>query len=121
MPEGIYSACDPKFLAIAPNSCFLPTLLATTMVHSSSLSGTANNHHGQENNQESSPNVPDWATVCQQLLYRALPCTSVQTQPEWVVKKSVAFPVPLRLLPADLPVATTPRLAMAPWNFWTVY
>lgn len=98
MPEGIYSACDPKFLAIAPNSCFLPTLLATTMVHSSSLSGTANNHHGQENNQESSPNVPDWATVCQQLLYRALPCTSVQTQPEWVVKKAGRIPRSLKVI-----------------------
>ncbi|WP_242018102.1 HEAT repeat domain-containing protein [Synechocystis sp. FACHB-383] len=87
------------------------------MVHSSSLSGTANNHHGQGNNQEISPTIPDWPAVCQQLLYRALPCTSVQTQPEFVVKKPGRIPRSLKVIASEATSEHNAQTSYGPLEF----
>ncbi|AIE73288.1 MULTISPECIES: HEAT repeat domain-containing protein [unclassified Synechocystis] len=86
------------------------------MVHSSSLSGIANNPPSQGNSPAVSSTIPtpDWATVCQQLLHRALPCTSVQTQPEFAVKQPGRIPRSLRVTANGVagdnrPVSYSPR------------
>ncbi|MFM1842601.1 MAG: hypothetical protein RLZZ490_1337, partial [Cyanobacteriota bacterium] len=63
------------------------------MSHSSSLPGTINGH-------DASSQTLDWLEVCQSLLDRFLPCTSVNTQPEIEISQGLTAPQTLKVFSA---------------------